>query len=390
MDILFLSHCVPNPPDKGEKIRANQEVLRLCRSHRVHLVCFARGPADLAAARAMERHCASVFASPLSSRLALARAAARFALGGSLSAAFYGSDALRRRVADLRASVDLRAAVAYSGVMAPYAPADIPLILDMVDVDSEKWLQYSRERVPGFAYALEGRRLRRIEAAAAARARRAILATEAEAALLRSFAPAASVAAMENGVDFDFFDPSAAPPIPALEGRRALVFVGVMDYYPNAAGAVRFAERVFPQLRAADPALEFWIVGRNPSKAVARLASSPGIVVTGGVPDVRPYLRSAVAAVAPLEIARGIQNKVLEALAMGKPVLASPAVCKTFGPHLPEGVTPAASAADYASALASLPAGASRAAAIRESARARFSWESNLAILDSALAAAVY
>src|SRR5581483_8066374 len=163
-----------------------------------------------------------------------------------------------------------------------------------VDVDSEKWLQYSRERVPGFAYALEGRRLRRIEAAAAASASVAILATEAEAALLRSFAPAASVAAMENGVDFDFFDPSAAPPIPALEGRRALVFVGVMDYYPNAAGAVRFAERVFPQLRAADPALEFWIVGRNPSKAVARLASSPGIVVTGGVPDVRPYLRSAV------------------------------------------------------------------------------------------------
>jgi sugar transferase (PEP-CTERM/EpsH1 system associated) len=382
MDLLFLCHCVPNPPDKGEKIRAHQEVLRLGRRHRVHLVCFARSAAEGEAARALESICASVHATPLFFPAALARAFGRFALGGCLTTSLYGSGAVRRRVAEIASAAPLSAAVVFSSAMAQYAPAGLPLVLDMVDVDSEKWFQYGAERFPGFVYRTEGRRLRRIEAAASRVARRSILATRKEEALLRSFAGGAATAAMENGVDLDYFDPERSPSLGALEGRKGLAFVGAMDYYPNAAAAVRFAADVFPALRALDPELEFWIVGRNPDRAVRRLARLPGVTVTGSVPDVRPYLKAARLAVAPLGIARGIQNKVLEALAMGKPVLASPAVCETFG-EAPAGVIRCASTADYVAA-----AGARADASIREAARVRFSWQNNLGLLEEEVLAA--
>ena len=173
--------------------------------------------------------------------------------------------------------------------MAPYAPPDIPLLLDMVDVDSEKWFQYAGTRFPGFVYRAEGGRLRGVEKAFAGRACRTLLATQSEERLLRGFAGGAATAFMENGVDFAYFDPENSRSIAALEGRRALVFAGAMDYYPNAEAAIGFAARVFPQLRADDPDLEFWIVGRNPGKAIRRLASAPGITVSGSVPDIRPY-----------------------------------------------------------------------------------------------------
>ena len=385
MDILFLCHCVPDPPDKGEKIRAHQELFYLARRYRVHLVCFARNDSEVAAARALEGLCESVYVERLSFPLALCRGFARFGLGGCLTTAFYGSAGMRRHVASLNDSRKLSAAVAYSSAMAPYAPAGLPLLLDMVDVDSEKWFQYAATRFPGFLYAAEGRRLRRVETMFTERARRAILVTGHEERLLRSFVPAGATTVVENGVDFDYFDPAGCPSLPALKERQALAFVGAMDYYPNAAGAARFAERVFPMLRAANPSLEFWIVGRNPRKAVTRLAARPGIMVTGSVPDVRPYLHAAFAAVAPLEIARGIQNKVLEALAMGTPVLASQAVCATFGDHLPEGVTGCASERDYAAAVDRLARAPHAHAAIREAARNRFSWAANLGRFDAEL-----
>jgi sugar transferase (PEP-CTERM/EpsH1 system associated) len=382
MDILFLSHCVPYPPDKGERIRAFHEIRHLAREHRVHLACLARSEREMSDAEALRDCCASVNAVPLRPAWALARAAVHFAAGACLTTAFYGSRALARRVSALARTTPLDAAVIYSAAMAPYCPPGLPAILDLVDVDSEKYLAYAKMRRAGPLYRIEGHRLRRLERIFAARAACSFLATPHEVQLFAQFAPGERALPMENGVDFAFFDPAAPTADRALASRRYLVFVGVMDYFPNADAAVWFADRVLPGLRDVDPALEFLIVGRDPAPAVRALAARPGIQVTGAVPDVRPYLQGALAAVAPLRIARGLQNKVLEALAMGLPVMASRAVCQTLDP-LPAGVVPCDSEPDY---LRAFRAGAQvPPAAIRAAAERRFSWDRNMQALSNEL-----
>ncbi len=386
MDILYLSHCIPYPPDKGEKIRACHEVQFLAARHRVHLVCFARNAADLDHARRLSGICASVFVERLHTGPALAVAAFHFAMGGSLMAAFYGKRRMRAHVATLVRRAAIGCAIAYSSAMGPYAPESVPLLLDMVDVDSEKWLQYGGVRRLGPLYRLEGRRLRRLEIALATRARRTFLATRQEAALFHKIAPEAPVSCLENGVDTGYFDPERTAIPDELKRRRLLLFAGAMDYYPNADGVARFAADVLPTLRQLDAQLEFFIVGRDPSKRVRALGRQPGVTVTGSVPDVRPYLAAAMGVVTPLRIARGIQNKVLEALAMGKPVLASPAVCSTFD-RLPRGVCCCASPREYAAAAASLPGPGWCDPEIRSAACQRFSWGKNLDLLEAELAA---
>lgn len=381
--VLYLSHCVPNPPDKGERIRAFHEVRQLAARFRVHVVCFARDERDLAASQELRATCASVTAVRLRGVPALAKAALSFAAGRCLTTSFYGHTGLRAAVEQVRRRVPLAATVVYSSAMAQYAPADVPYLLDLVDVDSEKWMQYASMRRPGWAYRREGGRLRQREMAYAGRARHTFLATTQETALFRSFAPHTCVTPLENGVDFNYFQPGTF-----LEressGQPGIVFIGAMDYYPNADGVLRFAATVLPELQREEPDLRFVIAGRNPTSAVRQLARQPGIEVTGSVPDVRPYLAQARAVVAPLRIARGIQNKVLEALAMGKPVLASPAVCRTFGADLPQGVVCCEQPTEYAAALAGI-ADHRPQASIRNDARRRFCWETNLQQLLTSL-----
>ena len=375
-NLLYLSHCVPNPPDKGEKIRAHFELASLTKKYRVHLVCFARKSSELMDMNQVSKYCASVHVELLSFLPALTGAAAHFAAGDCLNMRFYQNSRIRRYVQDLVQRVPFAAAISYSVVMVPYIPSGLPYILDMQDVDSEKWFQYSNTRQPGFLYALEAKRLRRIEVRHAEKAYRSFFTTRQEEKLFRSFAPSTSTATMENGVDFDLFDPETTPQLPELAGRRYVVFLGTMDYYPNSDAVCSFAETVFPELRRRDPNMEFFIVGRSPSRAVAALGRTPGITVTGAVADPRPYLKGASAFVAPLKIARGIQNKVLESLAMGKWVLASTAVCHTFGESLPHGLIHCAQPTAYADALsAGLKADGTE---IRQRARGRFEWGTNV------------
>lgn len=378
MDLLYLSHCVPYPPDKGEKIRAFHELTALAGRHRVHLACFARSPEELETARKLIDRCASVFAAPLFPfAWHAARAAARFARGQCLNQAFYSRRELTSDLAALAAGRKIGRAVAYTVVMAPHVPPGIPFVLDMTDVDSEKWLQYASERKPALLFETEARRLRRLEVAQARRAALTIFTTSPEMELFRSFAGDAPAAVMENGVDFDYFDPASAPRDERLARRRYLLFAGTLNYYPNEQAAAEFARQIFPALRARDEKLEFLVVGRNPGPRTRALQSVAGVNVVGAVEDIRPYYRHAVATVAPLRIARGIQNKVLESLAMDKPVLASGAVCQTFGHDLPAGVKLCRTAADYAE----LP----EARQIRKAARARFSWQRNLSVLRAAV-----
>jgi len=375
--LLFLSHCVPYPPAKGEKIRAFHLLAKLAERYSIHLACFAKYHSEIEDARHLEGCCSSVYVESLPRTRALAAAALKFGVGGCLTTSFYSSKEIRRHVRSLR-TLPISATVAYTSAMAQYAPEDAPMILDLVDVDSEKWLDYARARRPGWAYRLESKRLRRLETEYAKRASCIFLSTAPEKDLFQSFAPEARAMCMENGVEFDRLDPLLSPAMAELRSRNIIVFVGEMDYYPNVDALRWFAKNVFAEFRKRHSDVEFFIVGRNPAAAVRRLAEQDGITVTGAVPDVRPYLGSARAAVAPLRIARGIQNKVLEALALGKPALVSSAVSRTFGSDLPTGVIPCASQREFIEALEDVyPRSCEPDPRIRNDARERFTWDEN-------------
>lgn len=386
MEILYISHCVPWPPDKGERIRAFNSVRVLAEHHRVHLACLARSEAEAHVESDLRERCASVRIEVLDTRRAIARGLLGAALGGCFTTAFYASPALKAHVAAVIRDAPIGAVVLLSSGMASYAPEAIPYIADWGDVDSEKRFQYAKVRMTGIAQLLEARRLRRVERDVAMRARRTFLTTENELALFRRIAPDAAAGCAGNGVDFDWFDPAASFVVPDdLRRREFLVFVGMLSYFPNSDGICRFAETIFPALRARDPELELFVVGRDPPRSVTRLMEKPGITVTGAVEDVRPYLAASRAVVVPLRIARGIQNKVLEALAMGKTVLASREIRQTFAPNVPLGVVPCGSVGEYVQAMAALPASPAPDTAIVNATRARFTWAECLAPLIAEL-----
>ena len=201
--------------------------------------------------------------------------------------------------------------------------------VDFVDLDSAKWGDYARTRrwPVSAVYAREARRLLCFEKEAASRAEAVIFVTDEEAKLFREVAPesAGRVMTIRNGVDSEYFSPAHDFESPFAPGERAIVFTGAMDYWPNVDAVVWFARDVLPEIRRRDPAARFYVVGMNPDAAVRALGNEPATVVTGRVSDVRPYLKHARVVVAPLRVARGIQNKVLEAMAMAKPTVVTPA-----------------------------------------------------------------
>lgn len=386
--LLFLAHCVPNPPDKGEKIRAFHEIRFLAHRYRIHLVCFGRSDRELDQALELADVCASIYAERFYPGPALALAAVRFAAGDCLNRAYYDSRAMKRHVEELARRVTFTASLAYSVVMVPYAPAGVPVVLDMIDVDSEKWFHYGRARRPGFLYTLEAGRLREFERRSTAAAKWTLLVTQNEESVLRSFA-SGRTGYFENGADTAHFDGLPHPAPPDLAGARFLVFIGAMDYFPNIDAASWFASEIFPSLRRRDPALRFVIAGKGAGKDVQSLARIDGVTVTGAVPDVRPYISNARAIVVPLRLARGIQNKVLDGLAMGRQVFASTQVCKTFGSSLPEGIVQCHSPAEWVDrvveACALEPSFDPR---IRQSVIERFTWATNLQVLERAISSA--
>jgi hypothetical protein len=205
--------------------------------------------------------------------------------------------------------------------MAQYARGlGIPLVMDFVDVDSDKWRQYADHSRPplSWLYRTEARRLQASEAEIASWASLCLLATPVEEALLRSFAPWARTAVMPNGIDSEYYAPSGIDP-----SRPAVIFTGAMDYLPNSDAVRHFCADILPLVRREIPETAFYIVGLNPSPDVVRLGEIPGVTVTGAVPDVRPYYARAGVCVAPMRIGRGIQNKVLQGMAMSLPVVAS-------------------------------------------------------------------
>ena len=331
-DLLFISHRIPWPLNKGEKIRGWNLIQHMrAIGYTVHLGCVVDDPADMAHIDRLREVCASVGAFPIDKRRQKMRALLHARPGRPLMPDFYYAPALQRWVNETLARVKLDVIYIYSVAMAPYA-LHIEhgyKILDAQDIDSEKWAEYALTAPfpMRHVWAREARTLLAYERLAAAACRWTFFVSEPEAARFRELAPemASRAVAVENGVDLDRFSPAHSYAWPFGDAGPCLVFTGNMDYWPNADAVTWFARDVMPPLRARVPGLRCWIVGANPGEAVRALAALPGVHVTGRVEDVRPYVAHADAIVCPLRIARGIQNKVLEGMAMGRPVVASPA-----------------------------------------------------------------
>ncbi len=321
MKILYLSHCLPYPPTKGDKLRAYHEIRHLARRHEVHLLCLDRAKHESEDLPALRKICATAEVFHLEKRRARLRAVRALFSSTPLTLAYYRSGSFANRVREVAERHDVDMVMAYCSSMAPYAHMieGVPRAIDLVDVDSAKWEQYAQYAAPlkRPIYALEASRLRRYESWIGANFDRVMLSTSQEVERFSTFAPDSRVLALRNGVDLDNFHPLGLP----KNRVPTLVFTGQMDYFPNVDGVAHFCREVFPRLRTRFPDIEFVIVGRSPTLAVQRLGALPGVSVTGFVVDVRPFLTRAWIFVAPLRIARGVQNKVLEAMAMQLPVV---------------------------------------------------------------------
>ena len=380
MKILYIAHRIPYPPDKGDKIRAYHQIKHLAAKHELHLACLVDDPADLEHVATLEELCASVSYVYRGKLKTAIQAGLALLTSKPLSAASFYSAALNRDIATKVREQRFEVIVAYSSSVAGYVlgNTDIPKVMDFVDVDSAKWEHYADFRRPpmSWVYNMEARRLARREQEIVSRFDHSILVSEREAESLRVRAPGRPVSVIPNGIDTDYFSLNGNR-VAAPEGPT-IVFTGVMDYYPNVDAVKYFCEDVFGLIRNEVPDARFCIVGRNPTRQVLQLAGNPNVVVTGGVKDVRPYLATASVSVAPLRIARGLQNKVLEAMAMGLPVVTTPTVLQGIQAAPEDGVSTADTAEGFAREVVALlrdpDLRRERSARAREYVESRHTW----------------
>jgi sugar transferase (PEP-CTERM/EpsH1 system associated) len=324
--ILALTHRLPYAPNRGDRIRSYHVLRTLAQQAEVHLFSFAE-QGEACHLPSMQSWLRSVTIAVPRRLVNYAKGAATLVGRRPLTHTLLDARGADRTLAAIAGRIEPDVILAYCSGMARFAVDGplraLPCVVDMVDVDSAKWAALSgTASVPmRWIYRREARELGAFEVRACRHAASTLVVNARERDTLAAMAPGAAIAVVENGVDLDFFA-SQDPPAASLE----VVFCGVMDYPPNIDGVVWFAHRVWPAVRDAVPGAAFTIVGARPAAAVQQLAAIAGISVTGAVPDVRPFLWRAAVSVAPLHTARGIQNKVLEALAAGLPVVATRAV----------------------------------------------------------------
>lgn len=396
-EVLFLAHRVPFPPDRGDKIRSNHLLRRIAEIAPVHVGALADDAADLAQESAVAALAASHCIIRRSAPLPLTALAA-LGQGLPVSLAAFASAKLQRWVNQVLATRPISAIFVFSGQMAQYVPPEFRgrVVMDFVDVDSAKFEAYAQTgALPRrLLYAREARLLRRFEELAARRATTSLFVSREERALFESRLSGSArpdVRALGNGIDTELFDPAGVSPAQELGGESpSIVFTGQMDYPPNVTAAQLFAHEVMPRIRAVHPEARFAVVGRAPTPAVRALEGVEGTFVTGAVPDVRPWLAGADMVTAPLLIARGVQNKVLEAMAMARPVLLTPAAATGIGgqdgEHFALAEAPLALAERALALLADREAAAAMGAAARHFVVAECGWDRVLAPLRALIA----
>lgn len=385
-DILFLAHRVPFPPDRGDKIRAFNVIRHLSERKPVHLVAFADDPADLKRKPGLPVLTGSREIVWRSKPQALAGVQSLLSHRPVSLTAFDNARA-HRAVERMLTQHPIDTIYVFSSQMAQYVPprASQRVVMDFVDMDSAKFASYGETSrgFTGWMMRREAQLLGAYEKSVAARVDASLFVSDAEAQLFRERTGAERVHAVGNGIDTAKFAPGAQFKRIAAMGEL-IVFTGQMDYRPNIEGVSWFVETILPHIHRRHPKVSFAIVGRKPTDAVKALAKHPGVIVTGEVSDVRPWLHAASVVVAPLKLARGIQNKVLEAMAMARPVVASTAAATGIdhGGTIEVGGT-AGEIADAVNRILADPlTGSAFGALARQRVIDHYSWHARLSVLD--------
>lgn len=325
MNILYVCHRFPFPPKRGGKIRPFNMIRHLsAQGHRVTVCSLARSPAEALEGEGIAGHCHRYEMGRVSNPIQVVRMVVRLPLVTPSSMGFFYSPELKRKVDELLAAERFDLIFVHCSSVAQYVEhvQGIPKILDFGDMDSQKWLEYANYKpFPlSLGYRLEGAKMEAAERRLARKFDLCTATTRAEWETLEGYGAARASDWFPNGVDAGFFKPDGGD-----YDADTLSFIGRMDYYPNQECMFDFCRNTLPLIQARRPQAKLLIVGADPSPAVQKLGELPGVTVTGSVPDVRPYILRSAAMVAPLNIARGTQNKILEAMAMGVPVVTSPA-----------------------------------------------------------------
>ncbi|HTD05570.1 TIGR03087 family PEP-CTERM/XrtA system glycosyltransferase [Undibacterium sp.] len=392
-DLLLLVHRIPFPPNKGDKIRSYHLLKHLAQNYRVHLGSFIDDENDWQYVDNVKKLCHETHIARLDPRSAKLRSLAALLGNRPLSLDYYRNAGLQAWVDAVIRQHQIKRIVVFSSAMAQFVEHvdDARRIIDFVDVDSDKWLQYADQKVwpLSWLYRREGNQLLAYERRLAQECDAALFVSQAEAGLFRRLAPesAARIDFFNNGVDTEYFSPELTHENPYPNNEKAIAFTGAMDYWPNVDAVQWFADEVMPKVLQQHPDAVFYIVGARPSEQVRELAKLPGVRVTGSVPDVRPYLAHARVAVASLRIARGIQNKVLEAMAMAKSVVVSPQALEGIDAEPGRELMLATDAPQFAAQVVQLLT--QENTAMEHSARAkviaRYNWTANLSRVDALL-----
>ncbi len=402
-NVLLLVHRLPYPPNKGDKVRSYHLLKHLAKNHRVFLGTFVDDQADEIHVETVRKLCFELHAAKLTPALQKVLSLSAMLTGQAMSLRYYLNAGLKDWVSQVFAAQKIDAVVVFSSAMGQYAQSGpgAALLVDFVDVDSAKWTQYApNHRWPlSWLYRREGKKLLEYERKLALQSNRSFFVTDNEVQLFNQAAPESTgkVEAMCNGVDSDFFAPDSKRQNPYWAGLAeatggVVVFTGAMDYWPNVDAVTWFVADILPTLSRSRPGLRFYIVGRSPTPAVAALAAQD-VVVTGTVDDVRPYLQYADVVVAPLRLARGIQNKILEAMAMARPVVASVSCVQAISALQDNEVLQANTAQEFAAQVEALLGNSQQREHIGLAGRQRvlndYSWSAHLGKIDRHLSGSV-
>jgi sugar transferase (PEP-CTERM/EpsH1 system associated) len=331
--LLFLAHRIPYPPNKGDKIRSYHLLRYLSSRYRIYLGTFIDDPSDWQNTDRLEKLCEECLFLDLNPLRARLKSVSGLITGDPLSVPYYYNSEMAEWVKAKVRNNGVDQLMAYSSVMAQYALApDHGLrhrVIDFVDIDSDKWRQYAaRKKWPmNWIYRREADYLFEFEKRVAEQFDASLFVSSAEAQMFRGMVgedTSSKIDFYNNGVDIEYFSPEPSLQNPYGAEEKPLVFTGAMDYWPNIDAVCWFGKEIFPEILRLEPHARLYIVGGNPAESVLQLQNQQGIKVTGRVDDVRPYIKHAEAAIAPMRIARGVQNKVLEAMAMGKPTVVTP------------------------------------------------------------------
>lgn len=389
--LLYLVHRLPYPPNKGDKITSYNILRYLSKRYNVYLGCFIDDPDDRQYVPKVEALCSGLCATPLNPQLRKVSSLRGLVSDQALSLPYYENRKLQTWVDKVLGTRKIDGVLVLSGAMAQFvAPhlGNIPrTVLDLEDVDSDKWQLYAENHSwpLNWVFRRESKKLFNYERNMAKLFDVTLFVSEQEANLFKEMAPdvADRIDHRIQGVNCSYFDPSLSFENPYPEGSKVLVFTGAMDYWPNEDAVRWFSRDIMPRITSEVPEALFYIVGMNPGHKVRELANSASTIVTGGVADVRPYLAHASVAALPLRVARGIQNKILEAMAMEIPVLATPEAifgidpCPGFHPSIAETAKELEE-----KAIRLLTTTNTESPRARDCVIDRFNWEKNLKFLD--------